>query len=62
MDEVDITNDRAEADLQRRIDAARRVNMVQSTGLCLYCGTSLEPGARWCDVDCRDDWEKERRR
>lgn len=31
------------------------------TGSCLYCGEGLTGKARWCDQDCRDDWEAERR-
>lgn len=33
-----------------------------ATGCCLNCGEKLtEPGARWCDVDCRDDWQRSQR-
>lgn len=28
----------------------------QPTGNCLHCGEPVEN--RWCDADCRDDWEK----
>lgn len=28
---------------------------------CLNCFTELEDGLRFCDEDCRDDWEKEQR-
>ncbi len=30
---------------------------VQATGLCLNCDTPLAAGRRWCDADCRDDWQ-----
>ncbi|MDR2092328.1 MAG: DUF2116 family Zn-ribbon domain-containing protein [Azoarcus sp.] len=29
------------------------------TGVCLYCGEPLPDGRRWCDANCRDDWQKE---
>ena len=28
-----------------------------ATGLCLFCSEPVPPGHRWCDTDCRDDWE-----
>lgn len=33
------------------------------TGHCLNCGPDapLPPGQRWCDTDCRDDWEARQR-
>ena len=31
---------------------------VPPTGECLYCGTALAQGERWCDVECRDEWER----
>lgn len=32
----------------------------QPTGHCLYCENPLaKAGHRWCDKDCRDDWQKE---
>jgi hypothetical protein len=27
-------------------------------GHCLNCEEPLPRGARWCDADCRTDWEK----
>ena len=26
---------------------------------CLFCTAELEDGMRFCDENCRDDWEKE---
>lgn len=34
---------------------------AKATGYCLNCGEPLEKGKRWCDKDCRDDWEKEKK-
>lgn len=28
------------------------------TGFCYNCVEPLPDGHRWCDADCRDDWEK----
>jgi len=27
------------------------------TGVCIYCGEPVTEGLRWCDQECRDDWE-----
>lgn len=29
-----------------------------ATGFCLNCDEPLAAGHRWCDADCRDDYEK----
>lgn len=36
----------------------RKPDGPQATGRCLCCGKPLANGVRWCDADCRDDWEK----
>ena len=28
-----------------------------TTGFCLWCGHVVTDNARWCDAECRDDWE-----
>lgn len=34
---------------------------AEPTGRCLFCHEILADDRRWCDSDCRDDWEHERR-
>lgn len=46
--------DRALA-LQRRRPAG-----PEAVGTCLFCTAPLAAGHRWCDADCRDDWERAR--
>jgi len=32
-----------------------------ATGYCLECGEPIDlavEGKRWCDKDCRDDWQR----
>lgn len=51
-------------------ELARQSAMVTSkkpegpvaTGCCLYCGERLPKPMRWCDADCRNDWEAEQKR
>lgn len=35
---------------------------AEATGCCLYCEEPLPEGRRWCNAECRDEWEKEQRR
>lgn len=35
---------------------------IAETGFCLNCETQTPAGHRWCDADCRDAWERGRRR
>jgi hypothetical protein len=37
--------------------AARKPAAPPATGFCLNCAEPLPGGRRWCDADCRDDWE-----
>lgn len=53
-------SDRATAHEELRRDIAlrtRRPDGPAATGHCLNCGEPLTPGLRWCDCNCRDDWE-----
>ena len=36
--------------------------VIKATGKCLYCDDSVLNGNRWCDVRCRDAWEREQKR
>jgi hypothetical protein len=43
--------------LERFTLAARCPAAPAATGHCLNCGEPLPAGRRWCDTDCRDDWQ-----
>jgi hypothetical protein len=38
--------------------AVRKPAAPQATGFCLNCGEPLSDGRRWCDTDCRNDWQR----
>ncbi|WP_274585342.1 hypothetical protein V9W64_10550 [Neisseria leonii] len=63
-DELDLASEREElmrqSALYRQSKAA--VREAEPTGSCLYCEEPLSDGLRWCNADCRDDWERERKR
>lgn len=57
-DIIDAANDRAQSDLDANIKAARAVgSALPETGFCHNCTDPIEAG-KFCDSDCRDDWQK----
>lgn len=55
-DIIDLANDRAEEILEDALKKAKREALVP-TGRCHNCDETIQPGQRFCDTDCRDDWE-----
>lgn len=62
-DETDLADDIINTMLAAQIERARKPQeTTTATGFCLFCGDLLTDNERrWCDADCRDDWEKENR-
>lgn len=57
MDDID----RAQAQEQMQRDAAiaaARAGTALATGHCHHCGRRLGALQRFCDSDCRDDYER----
>lgn len=46
------------AEWEARQHAARNRPTMQAVGACYNCGERLAPGLVFCDIDCRDDYEK----
>lgn len=59
-DPVDRASVEEQRNLERAIEAARsrEVRILAFTGRCYNCDERLGPGHRFCDADCRDDFEK----
>lgn len=62
MDEIDA----AQAHIEREEEFRRRYHNpnrldAEPTGKCLNCGATLSD-RRWCDDECREDWELRRRK
>jgi len=38
-----------------------KLRKAEFLGYCLTCEAEVKEPRRWCDADCRDLWEKERR-
>ncbi|GAC1609635.1 MAG: hypothetical protein NVS3B3_16580 [Aquirhabdus sp.] len=55
--------DRAEwriaKDLQTALHHARQGEILDSDGHCCFCDEPIPHPARFCNVDCRNDFDKE---
>lgn len=57
-DIIDQGNDTADwfLEVARRNQAPAKE--IRGIGLCLNCGAAVEDDRRWCDIECRADWER----
>jgi hypothetical protein len=60
-DFIDHAQQRSEEDLERAIAAARGIPALPYVGSCYNCDAITPPGARFCDSDCREDYDKRKR-
>ncbi len=51
-------NDAAEVFLRSALTTKKPVG-PKPDGYCHFCGRKIESPKRWCDVTCREDWERE---
>mgnify|MGYP000850306305 CR=1 FL=1 len=58
-DELDYISERAEKELQMRIDAERSKKVEAPKGTCLYCFTVCAPDASFCDDECAGAYQEE---
>lgn len=60
MDDIDRTNQ--DLEMYEKSRRSQYKKEAEPTGYCLYCEEPLnDPNKRWCNAECRDAWEKERR-
>jgi hypothetical protein len=58
VDEVDRANEQIEKGIE---DTLKNINTTipkNVTGRCLACGENITDERRWCNADCRDNYEK----
>ena len=62
-DEADLAQSHIEAEdrIRRKYKAAPKLE-AEPTGECLNCYEPVSFGARWCDKECQEDWQKRRDR
>lgn len=57
-DIADKGNDRMQEIIDDAVAKYRRgPKGTPGVGVCLNCSAMLDDDRRWCDNDCRDDWE-----
>lgn len=59
-DIIDQANEAADI-FRKSALSQRKPEGPEPTGHCLNCDARLAPKLRWCDVPCRDDWERTKR-
>ena len=58
-DEIDLASDMMEAQISRAVAKAAGLEIPKNTtGKCLYCREPVEDDRRWCDADCREEYER----
>lgn len=54
------------ADLFLRVELQNRkhtaIKAPDGIGVCLNCGADVEGDRRWCDHECRDQWQADQAR
>lgn len=58
MDDADRAQALQEAELDAAVRRRRHEVVLPETGLCAWCEEPIEPGARFCDRDCSDDYQR----
>lgn len=57
-DIYDQASNREQLDRDLAVNSARKANPeALAIGHCLWCNAELFGAQRWCDADCREDWE-----
>lgn len=50
-----------EEQLTRAAVGVRKETGPTPNGFCHWCDAAVKKDQRWCDKDCRDDWEQHER-
>jgi hypothetical protein len=58
-DIIDIANDAADLFLADSLThRTKPAEIPKGIGVCLECRQDLDTDRRWCDADCRNEWER----
>lgn len=57
---ADIVDDASEREeeLRAKALAVRKPAGPPACGICYNCDVKVASGERWCDLDCKKDWER----
>ena len=61
-DKSDAASDYEQRDRDAALAVRRPASGLEYTGHCHWCGDITGGGQRFCDADCRDDWQRHRAR
>lgn len=56
-DEIDQANERNDARLQQSLNNIDPAPQLPAIGQCHFCFEPLNDGSRFCDNECRDDYD-----
>ena len=60
MDDADKASDQEQMAIKAAIKSVRwHSKPLPALGCCYYCSEPLKGGERFCDTDCRDDYERQ---
>ena len=59
IDDVDAANEVSEILTTHAVRKRKPEVAVRGTGRCLSCGHKLPKTRRWCNAECRDEFEVE---
>lgn len=62
MDDVDLVQERDERFAPYQIANSKKAEGPAAIGICHYCAEPVPEQHRWCDAECRSDWEYEEKR
>ncbi len=57
MDEADLAEHQEQMHRDRALAVRKPVLILPAVGECYNCRDIVPPGVRFCDRDCRADWE-----
>ena len=57
-DIADLAQEDMERDAPYLLAASKKPAGPQPCGTCHFCGEEIAPDTLFCDVGCRDDWER----
>ena len=61
MDDADQATNLEELLSAARLARIDRNHEAKATGACLWCDQALNGPVRFCNSDCRNDWDREKK-
>lgn len=62
MDILDMADETQQTFMRVAMSNVPAPTTYHGIGMCLNCGAGVDGERRWCDSDCRNDWERHARK